>query len=112
MEKVGEIELVDVGYNAKSRVIGWREEESLVDENVEIFDTVLLDEIVETTKGKLEVLKDQGSNTYDVFKSFFDFFFVNQTPHYHEFVEWCAYNFSVTKGVIMNRSKSKILCYV
>ena len=29
-----------------------------------------------------------------------------------EFVEWCADNFSATEGVIMNKSKSKILCSV
>ena len=74
MEKVGEIEVVDAGDNAESRVIGRREEESLVDENAEIFDTILLGKIVETNKGKLEFLKDQGSDTCGVFKSFFSFF--------------------------------------
>ena len=73
MEKVGEIEVVDVGDNAKSRVIGRREEEIIVDENAEIFDTILLGETVETAKGKLEVLKDQGSETCVIFKSFFHF---------------------------------------
>ena len=48
MEKVGEIEVVDVGDNAESRVICRREEEILVDENVEIFDTNLLGETIET----------------------------------------------------------------
>ena len=111
MEKVGEIEVVDVGDNAESGVISQREGESLVDENAEIFDTILLGETIETAKGKLEVFKDQGSDTCGVFKSFFHFFSVNQTPHCPEFVEWCAYKFSATKGVIMNRSKSKILSY-
>ena len=104
--------MVDVGDNAESMVIGWREEESLVDENVKICDTILLGETVETTKGKLEFLKDQGSNTYGVFKSFFHLFYVNHTPHCPEFVEWCAYNFYATEGVIINRSNSKIPCYV
>ena len=63
-------------------------------------------------KGKLEFLKDRGSNTCGIFRSFFHFFSVNQTPHCPEFVEWCAGNFSATEGVIMNRSKSKILCSV
>ena len=53
MEKVGEIEVVDVRGNAESRVIVRREEEILVDENVEIFDTIFLGETVETPKGKL-----------------------------------------------------------
>ena len=104
--------MVDVGDTGESRVIGQREEEILVDENANIFDTILLGETVETAKGKLEVLKDQGSDTCGVFKSFFHFFSVNQIPHFLEFIEWCAYNFSATEGVIMNRSKSKILCSV
>ena len=58
MEKVGEIEVVDVGDNAESRVIGRREEEILVDENTDIFDIILFGETIETYKGKLEVLKD------------------------------------------------------
>ena len=82
--------MVDAGDNAESRVIGRREEESLVDENAEIFVTIQLGETIETTKGKLEVLKDQGSDTCGVFKSFFHFFSVNQTPHYPEFIGWCA----------------------
>ena len=112
MEKVGEIEVVDVRDNAKSRVTCWREEESLMDENAKIFDTILLGETIEAARGKLESLLDQGSDTCGVFKSFFHFFSINQTPHFPEFVEWCACNFSTTEGVIMNRSKSKILCSV
>ena len=77
MEKVREIEVVDVGDNAESRVVGQREEESLVDKNVEIFDTILLGKMIDTAKGKLEVFKDQGSDTYGVFRYFFHFFFVN-----------------------------------
>ena len=69
--------MVDVGDNGESRVIGQREEEILVDENADIFDTILLGEIVETTKCKLEVLKDQTSDTCGVFKSFFHFFSIN-----------------------------------
>ena len=71
MEKVGEIEVVDVGDKEDSRVIDRREEESLMDKNVKIFDAILLGETIETAKGKLEVLKDQGSDTSGVFKSFF-----------------------------------------
>ena len=51
-------------------------------------------------------------DTCGVFKSLFHFFSVNQTPQCPEFVEWCTENFSVTEGVIMNNSKSKILCHV
>ena len=47
MEKEREIEVVDVGDNAESRVIDRREEERLVDEDIEIFDTVLLSKTIE-----------------------------------------------------------------
>ena len=71
MEKIGEIDVVDVRDNTESGVTHWREEESLVDE---VFDTILLGETIEAARGKLEVLKDQGSDTCGVFKSFFPFF--------------------------------------
>ena len=69
--------MVDVRDNAKSGVTCRREKESLVDENSNIFYTILLGETIEAARGKLEVLKDQGSDTYGVFKSFFHFFSVN-----------------------------------
>ena len=90
MEKVGEIEVVDVRDNAESRVTCRRAEESLMDENTKVFYTILVEETIEATRGKLEVLKDQGSDTCGVFKSFFHFFSVNQTTHCLEFVEWCT----------------------
>ena len=102
--------MVDVRDNAELEVTCQRAEESLVDENAEILNTILVGETIEAARGKLEVLKDQGSDTCSVFKYFFHFFSVDQTLHCPEFVEWCADNFSSTKGVIMNRSKSKILC--
>ena len=36
-------------------------------------------------------------------------FFVNQTPPFPKFIEWCAGNVSATEGFIMIRSKSKII---
>ena len=112
MEKVGEVEVVDARDNAELEVTCRRVEESIVDENTEIFDTILVGETIEVARGKLEVLKDQGGDTCGVFKSFFHFFSVNQTCHCLKFVDWCAGDFSTTKGVIMNRSTSKILCSV
>ena len=50
--------MVDVRDNAESGVTCRREEESLMDENVEIFDTILVGETIEASRGKLEVLKD------------------------------------------------------
>ena len=81
-----EIDVVEVGDNEELGVIGWKDEESFMDENFEIFDTIILNETIETAKGKLKVLKDQASDTYGIFRSFFHFFSVNQTPHCPEFV--------------------------
>ena len=69
-------------------------------------------EAIETARGKLEALKNRGRDTCSVFKSFFHFFSDDQTPHCPEFVEWCENNFSVTEGIIVNKSKSKILFLV
>ena len=103
MDRPEEIEVVEVGDNEELGASGWKEEERFIDEDAEIFDTIMLGEVVEVAKGKLEVLKDQGRDTCGVFKSFFNLFSINQTPHCPEFVEWCAYNFSTSEGVIMNR---------
>ena len=66
-------------------------------------------ETIETPRGKLEDRKNWGMDTCGVFKSFFHFFSVDPTPQCPEFVRWCTENFSATEGVIMNKSKSKIL---
>ena len=77
MEKVGEVEVVHVRDNAETEVTCQRVEESLMDENAHIFDTILVEETIEAARGKLEVLKDQGSDTCGVFKSFLHFFSVD-----------------------------------
>ena len=110
--KMDVIEVVWVRDDVDPEAAGWRIEENLLDENVEVFYTILVGEAIEATRGKLEDLKNQGRDPYGVFKSFFHFFSVDQTPHYPEFVEWCENNFSVTEGIIMNKSKSKILCSI
>ena len=112
MDRPEEIEVVEVGDNEELGASGRKEEDIFIDEDVEIFDTILLGEAIEAARGKLEVLKDQGRDTCGVFKSFFHFFSIGQTPHCPKFVEWCADNFSVAEGVIMNKSRSKILCLV
>ena len=81
MEKVGEVEVVDVRDSAEPKVTCRRAQEILVDENAKIFDTILVRETIEAARGKLEVLKNQGSDTCGVFKYFFHFFSVDQTPH-------------------------------
>ena len=70
----------------------------------------MLNDNVEHAKKKLKVLKDQGINTHGVFSSYFFYFSVEQTPNYLDFVEWCSSNYSPSKGVIMDASRSKILC--
>ena len=69
-------------------------------------------ETIETARGKLEDRKNWGIDTCGVFKSFFHFFPLNQTPQCPKFVKWCVDNFCVTEGVIMNKFKSKIICSV
>ena len=91
---------------------GWDIEEHLLDANSDVCDTSLMGETIETSSGKLEDRKNWGMDTCGVFKSFFDFFSVNKTPQFPEFFKWCVENFSVTEGVIMNKSKSKILFLV
>ena len=112
MDVIGVVEVVGVRDDVEPEATGRRAEESLVDENAEIFDTILVGEAIETARRKLKILKDRGRDTCSVFKSFFHFFSIGQTPYFPVFFEWCANNFSVTEGVIMNKSKSKILCSV
>ena len=57
----------------------------------------------------MKILKDQGSDTHGVFRSFFYFFFIEQTPNCPEFVKWCANNYSTAEEVIMDKTKSRIL---
>ena len=80
MEKVGEIEVVDVRDNAESEVTCWKAEERLVDENADIFNTILVGETIEAARGKLEILKDWGRDTCSVFKSFSIFSLLTKPP--------------------------------
>ena len=72
--KMDEIEVVGVRDDVEPKAVGRRTEESLLDENVEIFDTILVGEAIETARGKLEALKNQGRDTCSVLKYFFHFF--------------------------------------
>ena len=65
------IEVVWVRDYVEPEAVGWRIEESLLDENIEIFDTILVGEAIETAIGKLETLKNRGRDTCSVFKYFF-----------------------------------------
>ena len=112
MDKIDEIEVVEVADNEELGVSYQKDEKSYEDKNVEIFDTILMNETIETTKTKLKILKDQGTDTHGVFKYFFYFFSVDQNPNCPEFVEWCVNNYSAAEGVIMNKTKSRILFHV
>ena len=46
-------------------------EEFLEDKYSEIFNTIFLNDNVETAKNKLKILKDQGIDTHGVFNSYF-----------------------------------------
>ena len=55
---VGEVEVVEVRNGVEPEVTCWRVDESLIDDNAEIFDTILVGESIEAARGKLEILKD------------------------------------------------------
>ena len=69
-----EIEVVEVANNEELRVSYQEDEKRFEDKNVEISDTILMNETIEMDKNKLKILKDQGCDTHGVFRSFFYFF--------------------------------------
>ena len=100
-----EIEVVEVADSEELGVSYKKPEESFEDKNVEVLDTILLNEKIETAKNKLKILKDQGSDTHGVFRSLFYLFSIDQTPNCPEFVEWCANNYSAAQEVVMDKLK-------
>ena len=65
---------------------------------------------IEATQVKLKALQSQGIDTYGVFRSFFFYVFVEQTPSCPEFIKWCIKNYSPFKGVIMDVSRYRLMC--
>ena len=110
MDRMDDTKVIEVGDNEELGVSYQRDEKIFGDKNVEIDDTILMNETIETTKNRLKVLKDQGNDARGFFKYFFYFFSINQTPSCPDFVEWCVSNYSETEGFIMDRLKFKILC--
>ena len=104
-----EIEVVEVANSEKIGVSYQKVEEIFEGKNVEVFDTILLNETIEMVKNKLKNIKDQGSDTRAIFRSFFYLFSVNQTPNFLEFVEWCENNYSSIEEFFMDEPKSRIL---
>ena len=87
-------------------------EEFFKDKDSKIFDTILLNDTIETTKNKSKILKDRGIDTHGVFSLYFFYFSIDQTSNCLEFVDWCTNNYSPSEGVVMDASRSKILCLV
>ena len=58
MDKMDEIEVVEVAHNEELGVSYQKDEKRFEDKNVEISDTILMNETIETTKNKLKILKD------------------------------------------------------
>ena len=104
-----EIQVVEVADSEKLGVSCQKGEESFKDKNVEVLDTIFLNETIETAKNKLKILKDQGSDTHGVFKYLFYFFSVGQTPNCPEFVKWCVNNYPATEEVVIEKPKSRII---
>ena len=71
MDKMDEIEVEEVADNEELGVSYQKDEKRFEDKNVEISDTILMNETIDTTKNKLKILKDQSSDTHGVFKFFF-----------------------------------------
>ena len=67
---MAEMEYLEVQYLEYQKV-----EEFLEDKDSEIFDTIFLNDNVESAKNKLKILKDQGIDTHGVFSSYFFYFF-------------------------------------
>ena len=74
------MEVVGVRDDIEPKVSGLRMEEHLLDANSEVYDTILMGETIENTRGKLEDRKNRGIDTYGVFKSFFNFFICQPNP--------------------------------
>ena len=69
-----EIEVVEVEDCEELEVSYQKIEKIFEEKNDEVFDTILLNETIETAKCELKIIKDQGSDTYGLFMYFFYFF--------------------------------------
>ena len=59
--------MVGVRDDVEPETTDQRAKESLVDENANIFDTILVGEAIEITRRKLENIKNRGGDTCGVF---------------------------------------------
>ena len=58
----------------------------------------------------LKILKYQGTKIHGIFNYYFHYFSTQQTINFPEFVDSRACNYSSSERVIMDATKSKILC--
>ena len=84
--------------------------EALTDKDTEVFDTIILNDSIEATWSKLKYLQLQGIDTHGVFRSFFFYFSIEKNPSCPEFIDWCMSNYSPSEGVIMDASRSRMMC--
>ena len=71
MDKMDEIEVVEVADNEELGVSHQKHENKFEGKNVEISDTILMNETIGAAKNKLKILMEQGSDTHGVFKYLF-----------------------------------------
>ena len=84
--------------------------ESIEDKESKVFNTIILHDSIEAAKSKLKNIKLKGIVTHGVFNSFFFYFLVEQSPSFLEFINWCIDNYSLSEGVIMDMSRSRMPC--
>ena len=80
------------------------------DRDVDVFYSILLNGPIDIVKKKLKLLKDQGTDIHNIYQSYFHFFTTDQTLKFPKFVDWCDDNYSLSERVIMDITKSEILC--
>ena len=62
-------------------------EELFKDKDSEVFDTILLNGPVETVQNKLKLLRDQGPDVHNIYRSFIHHFSTDQTLSFPKFID-------------------------
>ena len=73
--------MVEVEYLEVLNLEYHKIEEFFEDKDSEIFESILLNDTLETGKNKLKNLKDQGIDTHGVFSSYFYYSSTDQIPN-------------------------------
>ena len=101
---------MDNGGEIEDQALEFQKIQVFQDRYSEFFYTLISFGSVNQLMSKIQTLKDKGTDFHGVYRFHFYFFFLEQTLDYVDFVEWCASNYSSSERVIMDSSKSKILC--